>query len=83
MYTVSKQTALLLDAYRIIGGEFYEKVSDACELVYGAQGGEEMYDEYVRQSYEKVIDGIFALIRATIEDNLGTRASDENAIRQI
>ena len=75
-YKVSKETALLVEAYDMLSNNIYRNVYDAVEIIYGNQVDKIMEEVFV-EAENKLEEVIFKLISYSIEENRAYIDSNE------
>ena len=75
-YKVSKETALLVEAYDMLSNNIYRNVYDAVEIIYGSQVDEIIKEVFV-EAENKLEEVIFKLINYSIEANRTDLDSNE------
>ena len=69
-YKVSKETALLIEAYDLLNSEFYDKVYDAIETIYGDYAVDKILDkDGFNEARDKIKDVLFKFISYSISEN--------------
>lgn len=69
-YKVSKETALLIEAYDVLNREFSSKVYEAIEAIYGDDAVDKILDEDgFNEAREKIEDVLFKFISCSISEN--------------
>lgn len=75
-YKVSKETALLVEAYDMLSNNIYRNVYDAVEIIYGSRVDEIIKEMFV-EAENKLEEVIFKLISYSIEENRANLDSNE------
>ena len=75
-YKVSKETALLVEAYDMLSNNIYRNVYDAVEIIYGSRVDEIIKEVFV-EAENKLEEVIFKLISYSIEENRANLDSNE------
>ena len=69
-YKVSKETALLIEAYDVLNREFSSKVYDAIESIYGGHAVDRiLFDDGFNEARDKIEDVLFKFISYSISEN--------------
>ncbi len=69
-YKVSKETALLVEAYDLLNDEFSSKVYDAIEAIYGDYAVDRiLLDDGFNEARDKLEDVLFKFISYSISEN--------------
>lgn len=69
-YKVSKETALLVEAYDLLNSEFSSKVYDAIEAIYGDYAVDRiLLDDGFNEARDKLEDVLFKFISYSISEN--------------
>lgn len=69
-YKVSKETALLVEAYDLLNDEFSNKVYDAIEAIYGDYAVDRiLLDDGFNEARDKLEDVLFKFISYSISEN--------------
>ena len=75
-YKVSKETALLVEAYDMLSNNINRNVYDAVEIIYGSRVDEIIKEMFV-EAENKLEEVIFKLISYSIEENRANLDSNE------
>lgn len=69
-YKVSKETALLVEAYDLLNREFSDKVYDAIDAIYGGNAVDRiLLDDGFNEARDKIEDVLFKFISYSISEN--------------
>ena len=69
-YKVSKETALLVEAYDLLNREFSSRVYDAIETIYGDDAVDRiLLDDGFNEARDKLEDVLFKFISYSISEN--------------
>lgn len=77
-YKVSKETALLIEAYDLLKSEFCDKVYDAIEAIYGDYAVDKILDkDGFNEARDKIEEVLFKFISYSIFENRSLLDSDK------
>lgn len=77
-YKVSKETALLIEAYDLLKSEFCDKVYDAIETIYGDYAVDKILDkDGFNEARDKIEEVLFKFISYSIFENRSLLDSDK------
>ena len=77
-YKVSKETALLIEAYDLLNRDFFDKVYEAIDIIYGGTAVDRiLLNDGFNEARDKIEDVLFKFISYSISENRCSLDSDK------